>query len=153
MPLTSATLGAGDGRSEAPCTSAGENRPEANGSPPRPDPAPQPEATPDGGTPSAADGTRPQAAPHAHPFRYYVKGAKGDFGVVDMVQLQQLYHSGFLTRDNLVRRDGTDIYRKAGCIPELQVAEEKPWLEGNEVIVLAVLLCVATLLMILVLRW
>lgn len=110
-------------------------------------------ASSDSGAASAGDRNAPSAA-----FRFYIRPpVRGEgssdrpvqeLGVADMAELQKLYHLGFLAPDDDVRRAGTDVWRKAGALPELKPAAPRPWLEGNEFVVMAVAICAATLLMI-----
>ena len=112
---------------------------------------PDGEAVPRVSEAGPADGTSGSSSvqnPQTPAFRFYIRSSGREMGVADMAELQKLYHLGFLEPEDDVRRAGTDIWRKAGVMPELKAAAPKPWLEGNEFVVLAVVICAATLLMI-----
>lgn len=82
--------------------------------------------------------------------KFFVRNQDGELTVSNFAELRTLYLRQFISDDDEVRRDGTDRWQKAGLMPELRTAKPHPYLHGNEFAWLAIIIAVATLLMVLV---
>lgn len=86
--------------------------------------------------------------------RFYLRicSHEGELSVADFAELQRLYHSGFVAPEDEVRREGSDIWQKAGAMFELRTVKPRPWIEGNEFALLAAFICALSLLLIFLFR-
>ncbi|MBR2978625.1 MAG: DUF4339 domain-containing protein [Myxococcaceae bacterium] len=95
-----------------------------------------------------------QSAPRRAEPRFHVRpnGGGSELDIADFAELLRLYRAGFIGDEDEIRRAGTELWRRAGQMPELRTLRPRPWLEGNEFPLLAALLCAVTLVLILILR-
>ncbi len=110
------------------------------------------EAGDDGGAREA--NPKEQAAPGRAAPRFHVRphGGGSELDIADFAELLRLYRAGFIGDEDEIRRAGTEVWRRAGQMPELRTLRPRPWLEGNEFPLLAAFLCAVTLILILILR-
>ena len=138
----------------SPVSGSQENdRHEAAGAPAAAEPLKAASGTEKDLVPAIQAASGPSEAAPEPVFRFFVRtSSKNEFGITDFAQLQQLYHSGFLIPEAEVRRAGSDVWRRAGSMPELESVKPRPLLEGNEFALLSAGLCGATLLIMLILH-
>jgi len=85
-------------------------------------------------------------------MKYFIRNEHGELRVQSYAELRTLYQRQFLSDDDEVRREGSDRWVKAGQMPDLRAIRPRRYFDGFEFAWLAIIICVATLLMILFFR-
>ena len=84
--------------------------------------------------------------------KFHVRNQDGELEVGSFAELRTLYLRQFISDDDEVRREGSERWQKAGVMPDLRTAKPHPYLHGNEFAWLAIVICVVTLVLVLLMH-